>query len=50
MQPNQDGYNLIHTHYFIVGGVRPVSLSVNGVRTEYEVEGDEDVYVSFSIP
>ncbi|HAE9771187.1 TPA_asm: fimbrial biogenesis outer membrane usher protein [Salmonella enterica subsp. enterica serovar Heidelberg] len=49
-QPNQDSYNLTLSHYFDVGEVRGISLSVNGFRNEYDNERDDGVYVSLSIP
>ncbi len=49
-QPNRDSYNLTLSHYFDVGEVRGISLSVNGFRNEYDNERDDGVYVSLSIP
>lgn len=49
-QPTQDSYNLTLSHYFDIGEMRGISLSVNGFRNEYDNESDDGVFVSLSIP
>ena len=47
---DEDSYNLTVSHYFNVGEVRNVSLSINGYRNEYDEKTDDGVFVSLSIP
>lgn len=48
--PSEDSYNLTLSHYFDLGDIRSISLSVNGFRNEYDNDSDDGVYVSLSIP
>lgn len=49
-RPSQDSYNLTLSHFFSMGDVRNLSLSVNGYRNEYDGEKDDGVFVSLSVP
>lgn len=49
-QSAQDSYNLTLSHYFDIGDVRGISVSVNGFRNEYDDERDDGVYISLSVP
>ena len=48
--PSEDSYNLTFSHFFDVGDVRNISLSVNGFRNEYDNNTDDGVYISLNIP
>ena len=47
---DEDSYNLTIAHYFDVGDLRNVSLTLNGFRNQYDNETDDGVYVSLSVP
>lgn len=47
---DEDSYNLTISHFFNLGDVRNISLSVNGYRNEYDHETDDGVFVSLSVP
>lgn len=49
-RPSQDSYNLTLSHFFSVGEVRNLSLSVNGYRNEYDGVKDDGVFVSLTVP
>lgn len=49
-RPSQDSYNLTVSHFFSIGDVRNISLSVNGYRNEYDNETDDGVFISLSVP
>lgn len=49
-RPSEDSYNLTVSHYFDLGDVRNISLSVNGYRNEYDDETDDGVFISLSVP
>lgn len=49
-QSDQDSYNLTLSHYFDLGDIRGISLSVNGFRNEYDNKRDDGAWVSLSIP
>lgn len=46
----QNNYNLMLSHYFSVGSVRNMSVSLTGYRYDYDEETDSGVYLSMSIP
>lgn len=48
--PSEDSYNLTLSHYFDLGDIRGVSLSINGFRNEYDDHSDDGAFVSLSIP
>ncbi|EAB9748576.1 TPA: outer membrane usher protein [Salmonella enterica subsp. enterica serovar Ball] len=47
---SEDSYNLSVSHFFDLGDVRSISLTLNGFRNEYDNNTDDGVYVSLSIP
>lgn len=49
-RPSQDSYNLTLSHFFSVGQIRNLSLSINGYRNEYDDEADDGVFVSLTVP
>lgn len=49
-RPDEDSYNLTVSHYFNVGDMRNVSLSINGYRNDYDTDTDDGVFVSLSVP
>lgn len=49
-RPEQTNYNLMFSHYFNMGSIRNVSISVTGYRYEYDDNADKGMYLSMSIP
>ncbi|WDB45350.1 fimbrial biogenesis outer membrane usher protein [Escherichia albertii] len=49
-RPEQTNYNVMFSHYFSVGNIRNMSLSLTGYRYEYDNSSDKGVYVTMSIP
>lgn len=49
-RPAEDSYNLTVSHFFSIGEMRNVSLSINGYRNEYDDEKDDGVFISLSVP
>lgn len=49
-RPSQDSYNLTLSHFFSVGEIRNLSVSINGYRNEYDDEADDGVFVSLTVP
>lgn len=47
---SEDSYNLTLSHFFSVGEMRNISLSVNGYRNEYDNDTDDGVFISLSVP
>lgn len=47
---SEDSYNLSVSHFFDIGELRSVSLTVNGFRNEYDNSTDDGVYLSLNIP
>lgn len=49
-RPEQTNYNLMFSHYFNMGSIRNMSISVTGYRYEYDDNADKGMYLSMSIP
>ncbi|MDM8807237.1 outer membrane usher protein, partial [Escherichia coli] len=49
-RPEQTNYNLMFSHYFNMGSIRNMSISVTGYRYEYDDNTDKGMYLSMSIP
>ena len=49
-RPANDRYNLTLSHYFDVGSLRNVSLSLSAYRNKYNGLNDDGGYLSFSLP
>ncbi|MEC9708399.1 outer membrane usher protein [Escherichia marmotae] len=47
---DQNNYNLMVSHYFDIGSMKNMSLSLTAYRSEYDNESDDGVYVSLMIP
>ena len=46
----QTNYNVMLSHYFNMGGIRNMSISLTGYRYEYDTSADKGVYISLSMP
>lgn len=46
----QTNYNVMLSHYFNMGGIRNMSISLTGYRYEYDNSADKGVYISLSMP
>lgn len=49
-RPEQTNYNLMLSHYFNIGRIRNMSLSLTGYRYEYDNNTDKGLYLSLSMP
>ncbi|WP_332125583.1 fimbria/pilus outer membrane usher protein, partial [Escherichia coli] len=43
-------YNMMLSHYFNLGSLRNLSVSLTGYRYEYDKSADKGVYLSLSFP
>lgn len=46
----QTNYNVMLSHYFNLGSIRNMSISMTGYRYEYDNQSDKGVYISLSMP
>ncbi len=46
----QTNYNIMLSHYFNMGSIRNVSISMTGYRYEYDNQADKGMYISLSMP
>ncbi len=46
----QTNYNVMLSHYFNLGSIRNMSISMTGYRYEYDNQADKGVYISLSMP
>ncbi|HAO9129025.1 TPA: fimbrial biogenesis outer membrane usher protein [Escherichia coli] len=46
----QTNYNIMLSHYFNLGSIRNMSISMTGYRYEYDNQSDKGVYISLSMP
>ncbi|SRG19475.1 fimbrial usher family protein [Shigella flexneri 2a] len=42
--------NIMLSHYFNMGSIRNVSISMTGYRYEYDNQADKGMYISLSMP
>ncbi|EIJ2663508.1 outer membrane usher protein [Escherichia coli] len=47
---DQTNYNMMLSHYFNLGSLRNLSVSLTGYRYEYDKSADKGVYLSLSLP
>lgn len=47
---DQTNYNMMLSHYFNLGSLRNLSVSLTGYRYEYDKSSDKGVYLSLSLP
>ncbi|MFS1780916.1 fimbria/pilus outer membrane usher protein [Escherichia coli] len=46
----QTNYNIMLSHYFNMGSIRNMSVSLTGYRYEYDNRADKGMYISLSMP
>ncbi len=49
-RPEQTNYNVMLSHYFNMGSIRNMSVSLTGYRYEYDNSADKGIYISLSMP
>ncbi|MCV5746313.1 fimbria/pilus outer membrane usher protein, partial [Escherichia coli] len=49
-RPEQTNYNVMMPHYFNMGSIRNMSVSLTGYRYEYDKSTDKGMYISLSMP
>nr|HBE5490392.1 fimbria/pilus outer membrane usher protein [Escherichia coli] len=49
-RPEQTNYNVMMSHYFNMGSIRNMSVSLTGYRYEYDKSTDKGMYISLSMP
>lgn len=49
-RPEQTNYNVMLSHYFNMGSIRNMSISLTGYRYEYDKSADKGMYISLSMP
>lgn len=47
---DQTNYNMMLSHYFNMGSIRNMSVSLTGYRYEYDNNADKGIYLSLSLP
>ncbi|EKR5200192.1 TPA: fimbrial biogenesis outer membrane usher protein [Escherichia coli] len=49
-RPEQTNYNVMMSHYFNMGSIRNMSVSLTSYRYEYDKSTDKGMYISLSMP